>query len=43
MCASHVLEDVSQENTIFQAHYFWSFESTCVLPCIKVVQTSGSH
>lgn len=43
MCASHVLEDVSQENTIFQVRYFWSFENTCVLQCIKVVQTSGSH
>lgn len=34
MCVSHAIEDVFQENTIFQVHYFQPFESTRVLRCM---------
>lgn len=42
MCVSHGTEDVFQENTIFQVHYFLSFESTC-LQCMLLSDKRGMH
>lgn len=34
MCVSHAMEDVNQENTIFQVRSFRSFENTCMQWCM---------
>lgn len=42
ICVSRGTEDVFQENTIFQVHYFLSFESTC-LRCMLLSDKGGRH
>lgn len=42
ICVSRGTEDVFQENTIFQVHYFLSFESTC-LRCMLLSDKGGMH
>lgn len=42
ICVSHGIEDVFQENTIFQVHYFLSFESTC-LQCMLLSDKGGMY